>query len=60
MLGFLIGLIVGIIGCIVVAILVIKKNKKKIGEALLIVADNSLTTEQKIIKIKELFGIALL
>lgn len=59
MLGFLIGLIIGAIGVIVAVVLVWKNNKKKINQAILIVADSSLTTEQKLAKIKELFGIIL-
>jgi len=59
MVSFLFGLFIGAIGVVVAIFFVYKKNKKKINEALLIVADNSLTTEQKIAKIKELFKIKI-
>jgi hypothetical protein len=55
--NFLLGLFIGVVGCVVAIILVYKNNKKKINQALVIVADSTLTIQQKIDQIKALFKI---
>lgn len=61
MVGFIIGLILGLIigagGVIVAIVKVYVNNKKKISQALVIIADNSLSSDQKVTKIKELFSV---
>jgi hypothetical protein len=54
--GFIEGLVIGAVGMLVAAYLVYRNNKKKIKAAIAIL-EGSGTTDEKIKKIRALFGI---
>jgi hypothetical protein len=56
MTAFIFGLIVGAVGAAVAAFLVYRNNKKKVAAAIAILQGPG-TTDEKIKKIKELFGL---